>query len=582
MANETKHNSFILFHALIAPDRNNFTESKEASATASIESSLVSGSLFSMEEKVTPSPLDTQEMTSFTGDNVTESTWNSTSQLFTDKSRLSPHVSQDFELDYYNIFSYLNTSSNLITTAITEHAQAGLAHNVSTSLATNSTSDTALELNFTSWITQTFTSTLSTVLDRKDAVTAAELSTIGLSVSTSSRIQTKTLENVHQWSETGYHSDDTATPEVIAKVIVLVMICLFGTVGNFMVIWTVVKEKILHRPPFYFLLSLGVTDLSRAVFCLPVMIATVLHGSIWKHGEPACKLFAFATAFFVFSSALSLLAVAADRHISMLHPRAYRRRSRGGANVAAAVLIWIIAFSISFPPVIGVGRYVFVPEEAHCTFQHRHYSKNDSLSSAFVLIAIFFVTFLLYYRIYRFLRAHRRMRPFAHAPAQSSSWAFVGQGANGQAFINWLNGFGGQAPVRQEGQRVVQRLNFGRVVNLSTLPNKNEHLTRLFWIITLVFLFSWIPYCTVALIQVFSPTSSKPSPTPELIGRSVSPLSSLIASWLGYAQVAFCPITFFLFRGPAGKSRKISRDDYSLELTETKRKEFLLENHFRK
>ncbi|GFO14399.1 5-hydroxytryptamine receptor 2b [Plakobranchus ocellatus] len=523
-------------------------------------------------------------MTSFAGDNFTQFTWNSTSQLFTHGRSLSPRVPQDIELDYLNIFSYFNMTPHVMTTSTTEHRQASLSHKASTFLAANSTLETELDLNFTSWITQTFNSTLSIVLESMDAVTATDLSTINsnVSTSTSSLAPTKTLEILRHWPESGYHNGDTVTPEVIAKVIVLVMICLIGTVGNFMVIWTVVKEKVLHRPPFYFLLSLAVTDLSRAVFCLPVMIATVLQGSVWNHGEPACKLFAFSTAFFVFSSALSLLAVATDRHISMLHPRSYRRRSRGGANVVAAVLIWIIAFSISFPPVIGVGRYVFVPEEAHCTFQHRHYSKNDSLSSAFVLMAIFFVTFLLYYRIYRFLRAHRRMRPFAHVPAQSSSWAFVGQGANGQAFINWLNGFGGQAPVRQGGQRIVQRLNFGRVVNLSTLSNKNEHLTRLFLIITLVFLFSWIPYCTVALIQVFSSPTSKPSTTPELVGRSVSPLSSLITSWLGYAQVAFCPITFFLFRGPAGKSRKISRDDFSLELTESKRKEFLLENHFRK
>ncbi|GFR87560.1 melanopsin [Elysia marginata] len=303
---------------------------------------------------------------------------------------------------------------------------------------------------------------------------------------------------------------------------------------------------------------------------------------IRRHGESACELFAFATAFFVFSSALSLLAVAIDRHISLLYPRAYRRRSHGGANILAAVLIWIIAFSISFPPVVGAGRYVFAPEEAHCAFQHSHYTKNDSLSSAIILLVILFITFLLYFRIYRFLRAHRRMRPLAHVPAQSASWTFVGQGANGQAFINWLNGFGGQA-VRQEGQRVVQRLNFGRVVNLSAVTSKNEHLTRLFLILTLVFLFSWLPYIVVSLIQVFS--SPPPLPVTSAtkgIGDRVSPLSALISSWLGYAQVGLCPVAFFLFRGPAGRRRKDLRTDYSMELAETERHKFLLENPIRK
>ncbi|RUS84728.1 hypothetical protein EGW08_007515 [Elysia chlorotica] len=414
-----------------------------------------------------------------------------------------------------------------------------------------------------------------------------------------------TTEKFPYWSHGGVEDGGgggggVVSAEEIIKVLVLLLICASGTAGNLMVIWTVLKERNLHRPPFYFLLSLGVTDLSRAVFCLPVMIATVLHGSTWRHGESACELFAFATAFFVFSSALSLLAVAVDRHISLLHPRAYKRRSLGAVNILAAVFIWVIAFSISFPPLVGAGRYVFLPDEVHCAFQHSHYSKNDSLSSAFVMLVILFVTFLLYFRIYRFLRAHRRMRPLTHVPAQSSSWTFVGQGANGQAFINWLNGFGGQAAARQEGQRVVQRLNFGRVVNLSTTrTNKNEHLTRLFLIMTLVFLFSWLPYIVVALVRVFSsplPLSTSPtklsffssppsSPSPSLSSGPnghVSPIWALVSSWLSYAQVALCPFTFFLARGPAGRRRKNFRTDFAMELKETERHKFLLENPIRK
>ncbi|KAI8781980.1 G protein-coupled receptor 85 [Biomphalaria glabrata] len=345
--------------------------------------------------------------------------------------------------------------------------------------------------------------------------------------------------------------------DVIFKVMVLVIISLVGFVGNVKAIWSVVKESHLHRPPFYFLLSLGVTDLSRAVFCLPVVITTVLNGAQWRHGESACKLFAFATSFFIFSSALSLLAIAIDRHVSIVYSKTYRRRSLGIANLVAAIIIWVVAFSVSFPPVVGVGDYVFIPEEAQCTYQHKHYSSNDSVASVLVFLAILFLTYFLYFRIFRFLRAHRRMRPLQHTPARSSNWAFVGPGANGQAFINWLNGFGGQVPIRQGGQRTVQRLNFGRVVNLSTA--KNEHLTRLFLIVTLVFGLSWTPYVVLSLWRIFLDDSLLPHPYVT------------ISAWLGYAQVAFCPVVYFMCRGP---SKKGHRTVYS----EAEKREFLLEN----
>ncbi|CAG5125392.1 unnamed protein product [Candidula unifasciata] len=361
------------------------------------------------------------------------------------------------------------------------------------------------------------------------------------------------------WFDASGHTADETT--LVLKVILLAFISLVGCLGNILVIWNVVKERRLHRPPFYFLLSLGVTDLSRAVFCVPVVITTVLHGSRWRHGDSACKLFAFATSFFVFSSVLSLLAIAIDRHFCVVYSKIYRRRAPGIANLVVAIIIWIIAFSISFPPVLGVGEYVFVPEETQCTYHHKHYSINDSVSTVMIFVAILLVTYFFYFRIFCFLRDHRRMRPLQHTPAMSSNWAFIGQGANGQAFINWLNGFGGQVPIRQGGQRSVQRLNFGRVVNLSI--TKNEHLTRLFLILTVVFGISWLPYIIVSVWRIFFDTRILPA---AFVTTS---------AWLAHGQVALCPVVYFT---ASGSKKKHARTVYS----QAEKSSFLLENKARK
>ena len=276
-----------------------------------------------------------------------------------------------------------------------------------------------------------------------------------------------------------------------------------------------------------------------------------------SHGGAACNLFAFATSFFVFSSALSLFAVSTDRHVSVVFPKTYRRLAPGHANLVVVAVVWLLAFLISFPPVVGLGEYEFTADEAQCAFKHRHYSHNDSVAPVMAFVAILFLTYFLYFRIFKFLRAHRRMRPLQHQPAQSSSWAFVGPGANGQAFINWLNGYGGQHPIRQNGQRQVQRLNFGRVVNLSTA--RNEHLTRLFFVLSLVYGLLWLPYIVLSLWRIFGDAQEIP--------RSFI----TAAAWLCYAQTALCPPVFFLCKGPI---RKANSQLYS----PTQKKEFLLEN----
>jgi hypothetical protein len=70
--------------------------------------------------------------------------------------------------------------------------------------------------------------------------------------------------------------DDTAVMAV--KAVTLVVLAAVGVVGNALVIWSMVKQSHLHRPPFYYLLSLSLTDLSRAAFCLPLVLMTLLQG----------------------------------------------------------------------------------------------------------------------------------------------------------------------------------------------------------------------------------------------------------------------------------------------------------------
>lgn len=111
--------------------------------------------------------------------------------------------------------------------------------------------------------------------------------------------------------------------------------------------------------------------------------------------------------------------------------------------------------------------------------------------------------------------------------------------------------------MRQGGQRAVQRLNFGRVVNLSTA--KNEHLTRLFLIVTLVFGITWSSYIIVSLWRIFFDASLIPS------------AYVTVSAWLGYGQLAICPIVYLSMRGPI---RKPSRTTYE----QTEKREFLLEN----
>ena len=362
--------------------------------------------------------------------------------------------------------------------------------------------------------------------------------------------------------DVGGEDDEAVTA---AKVTTLALLAIGGVVGNALVIWSVVRQRHLHRPPFYYLLSLSLTDLSRAAFCLPLVVMTLLQGSVWRHGTSACDLFAFANAFFVLSSGVSLLDVAADRHLSLVYSHSYRRRAGGALNLVVVLLGWSLAFLVAFPPVVGVGAYAFEASEGQCTLRHRFYrDDNDTLGFLVVFSMLTLLTLFLYYRVLVALRAHRKMRPFQHEPARSATWTFVGPGANGQAFINWLNGFGGSHNTSQVPNlaRNPPRPNLARVVNLHVA--RNQHVTRLFFLMTVTFHLLWLPYQVLSYWRVFGRA--------EEIGAGFM----TTAAWLSYGQVVVCPLVYFTCRGPA--RRRHSRADVSPQ----DKQEFLLESVHRK
>ena len=341
------------------------------------------------------------------------------------------------------------------------------------------------------------------------------------------------------------------------KAVTLALLAVGGVVGNAYVIWSVVRQRHLHRPPFYYLLSLSLTDLSRAAFCLPLVLMTLLQGSVWRHGGFACDLFAFANAFFVLSSAVSLLNVAADRHLSLVYPRGYRRRAGGALNLVVVLLGWVLAFLVAFPPVLGVGAYVFQAGEGQCTLEHKFFRRgNDTLGFLLVFTLLLLLTLFLYSRIFLALRAHRRMRPLERAPARSATWTFFGPGGNGQGFLNgpaaWTTNRPAPAP---------------RVLSLGWA--RTQHLTRMFFLMTVAFSLAWLPYQVLSYWRVFGSSAR--------IGEAFVTASA----WLSYGQVVVCPLVYFSSRRVSGTARRrsASRGD---DGAEDKQQELLLDTLHRK
>lgn len=345
--------------------------------------------------------------------------------------------------------------------------------------------------------------------------------------------------------------DDTAVATVL-KSVSLVVVITAGVLENACVIFSIVKDRKLHRAPYYYIINLSLADLLRSVVCLPFVLASVVHGSSWQYGRAACILLAFSFTFFMFGGLFALLILALDRHLSVIHHRFHSRKLRGLMCLVLVLMGWAIAFLLAFPPVFGLGTYKFIPMEARCTLEHRYYRDNDTLGFVLIFLMILSLIIFLYVRIFRFLRSHRKMRPVLYQPARSDNWAFFGPGAGGgfAAANNLLNGFARAATnplaIGQQNQPHIT----GRYLNLRA--ERNERLTRVFVIVTIVFDLTWVPYIIVCLWYALDKT------------RNVPYAFVTVATWLTYIQVALVPLVYITCHRPLRRAMATSTNSYIL------------------
>eukprot|EP00111_Clytia_hemisphaerica_P016680 TCONS_00049466-protein len=137
----------------------------------------------------------------------------------------------------------------------------------------------------------------------------------------------------------------------IITCILSVGMSIFGTVGNSLIIWLVVKDplKKLRTPFNYFLVNLAISDLIIAFVTMP--ISFYVHYQEIHHGfiSPVWSEI-LAMSYFISAhvSLLSLLALSMDRYIAIVRPIKYRLYLSWSRCIKVSVVVWILSLTLPF------------------------------------------------------------------------------------------------------------------------------------------------------------------------------------------------------------------------------------------
>ncbi|XP_028837708.1 cholecystokinin receptor-like [Denticeps clupeoides] len=132
------------------------------------------------------------------------------------------------------------------------------------------------------------------------------------------------------------------------RILLYTLIFLLSVFGNLLIIVVLVVNKRMRTVTNSFLLSLAVSDLMMAVFCMPfTLIPNLLEDFIF--GSAMCKIVTYFMGISVSISTFSLVAIAIERYSAICNPlksRAWQTRSHAYKVIAAT---WVLSVTIMIP-----------------------------------------------------------------------------------------------------------------------------------------------------------------------------------------------------------------------------------------
>ncbi|XP_069748671.1 cholecystokinin receptor-like [Narcine bancroftii] len=136
--------------------------------------------------------------------------------------------------------------------------------------------------------------------------------------------------------------------EYSVRILLYSVIFLLSVFGNGLVLLVLILNKRLRTVTNSFLLSLALSDLMVAVFCMPfTLIPNLLEDFIF--GEAMCKVTAYFMGISVSVSTFSLVAIAIERYSAICNPlksRVWQTRSHAYRVIA---IIWLLSVILMIP-----------------------------------------------------------------------------------------------------------------------------------------------------------------------------------------------------------------------------------------
>ncbi|XP_028268595.1 sphingosine 1-phosphate receptor 5a [Parambassis ranga] len=205
---------------------------------------------------------------------------------------------------------------------------------------------------------------------------------------------------IEHYNYTGKLSASKYKDGLKPEAIVFLLVCLLIVVENAVVLLAIWKNKKFHMPMYYLLGNLTLSDL-LAGFTYMVNIMT--SGANTLHMTPVLYFLREGGVFIMLAaSVISLLAIAIERHVTMVRMKPYQgdKQGRMFALIGAS---WVLSVFLGVLPVLG---WNCIGQLDQCSTVLPLYAKSYILFCVTIFSAILLSIVVLYIRIFRIVKSN--------------------------------------------------------------------------------------------------------------------------------------------------------------------------------
>lgn len=183
-----------------------------------------------------------------------------------------------------------------------------------------------------------------------------------------------------------------------AESVVFLVVCVLIVLENLIVLLAIWRNKKFHAPMFYLLGNLTLSDLLAGI---AYMVNIVLSGANTLRLTPTMWFIREGGVFVTLTASIfSLLAIAIERHITMVRMKLYSGEKKGRMALLIGVS-WLLSILLGILPILGWNCIQKLPA---CSTILPLYSKDYILVCISVFLAILISIVVLYLRIYRIVK----------------------------------------------------------------------------------------------------------------------------------------------------------------------------------